>query len=133
MLIGKLPKRDSSTRPLKVRSPKSRVWALGLRNPYRITLRPGTGSTDPADARPGTLYVGDVGWNSWEDLNVCYEGGMNFGWPIYEGMNANGSYAAALTQNMDAPNPLYGLTGCNSPYFNFQDLLVQATPAKDFR
>lgn len=110
------------------RSPQSRVWALGFRNPYRITLRPGTGSTDPADARPGTLYIGDVGWNSWEDLNVCYEGGMNFGWPIYEGMNANGSYAAALTQDLDAPNPLYGLTGCNSPYFNFQDLLVQATP-----
>lgn len=110
------------------RAPRSRVWAMGFRNPYRITIRPGTGSLDPTEARPGTLYIGDVGWNSWEDLNVCYEGGMNFGWPIFEGMTNNGSYAAALTQDQDAPNPLYGITGCDSPYFNFQDLLVQDTP-----
>ncbi len=110
------------------RSPKSRVWALGLRNPYRMCLRPGTGSTDPAQGKPGTLYVGDVGWSSWEDLNVCYEGGMNFGWPIYEGMTAQGSYNAALTQNQDAPNPLYGINGCAKPYFDFQDLIKQATP-----
>src|SRR5690606_10085970 len=42
------------------RAPKSRVWAMGLRNPYRCTIRPGSGSTDPADADPGTVYIGDV-------------------------------------------------------------------------
>ncbi len=110
------------------RAPKSRVWALGLRNPYRMTLRPGTGSTNPADANPGTFYIGDVGWATWEDLNVCYEGGMNFGWPIYEGMEANTGYLAALSPNQDAPNPLFGISGCTQQYFNFQDLLKQDTP-----
>jgi len=29
------------------RSAKSRVWALGFRNPFRISIKPGTGSTNP--------------------------------------------------------------------------------------
>lgn len=110
------------------RAARSRVWALGLRNPYRMTLRPQSGSTNPADGRPGSFYIGDVGWGTWEDLNVCYEGGMNFGWPLYEGMNAMASYWAALTPNQDAPNPLYAQGGCLQQFFNFQDLLKQESP-----
>ncbi len=110
------------------RAPKSRVWAMGLRNPYRCTIRPGSGSTDPADADPGTVYIGDVQWDTWEDLNVCYEGGMNFGWPLFEGMDAQNGYQAALTANLDAPNPLYDGLNCTVPYFRFQDLLKQDSP-----
>ena len=110
------------------RSPKSRVWALGLRNPFRMVRRPGTGSSDPAAGDPGTFYIGDVGWGTWEDLNVCYEGGMNFGWPLYEGMEAHTGYQAALTANLDMPNPLFGTNGCAIQYFRFQDLLKQDTP-----
>ncbi len=110
------------------RAPRSRVWALGLRNPYRMTLRPGSGSTDPAAADPGTLYIGDVGYVTWEDLNVCYEAGMNFGWPLFEGLEANTDYTNATCYNMDAPNPLYGQGGCTQPYFQFKDLLKQDTP-----
>ncbi|MBL8002971.1 MAG: PQQ-dependent sugar dehydrogenase [Flavobacteriales bacterium] len=109
------------------RSPKSRVWAMGLRNPYRMTLRPGSGSTDPAAGDPGTLYIGDVGWNLWEELNVCYEAGMNFGWPLFEGMEASAAYTSTTVYNMDEPNPLYGGT-CTQPYFQFKDLLKQDTP-----
>lgn len=114
--------------PAQPRAPKSRVWALGLRNPFRMTKRPGTGSTDPADGDPGTFYIGDVGWTLWEDLNVCYEGGMNFGWPLFEGLEAEPGYMAALTENRDAPNPLYDGVSCNRPYFYFQELLKQDTP-----
>lgn len=110
------------------RAPKSRVWALGLRNPYRSTIRPGSGSTDPAAADPGTVYIGDVQWNTWEDLNVCYEGGMNFGWPLFEGMDAQGGYQAALTANLDAPNPLYDGLNCTVQHFRFQDLCKQDSP-----
>jgi glucose/arabinose dehydrogenase len=49
--------------PVAPRSARSRVWALGLRNPFRVTLQPGTGSHNPADANPGTLYIGDVGYD----------------------------------------------------------------------
>jgi len=110
------------------RAPISRVWALGLRNPYRMCLRPGSGSIDPAAGNPGVLYLGDVGWSLWEELNVCYEGGMNFGWPLFEGLEAEPGYTATNIPNMDAPNPLFGQTGCASQYFRFQDLLKQDSP-----
>src|SRR5256885_3367714 len=111
------------------RAPHSRVWALGLRNPCRITLRPGTGSHNPADANPGVLYIGDVGWNTWEDLNVCTRPGMNFGWPAFEGMDVQSSYYNSNVGNQDAPNPLYGIGGCTQRYFYFRDLITQDTLA----
>ncbi|MEO8069500.1 MAG: PKD domain-containing protein [Flavobacteriales bacterium] len=114
--------------PLQPRAPKSRVWAMGLRNPFRMTRRPGSGSTNPADGNPGVFYIGDVGWGTWEDLQVSTDPGQNFGWPIFEGLENNTSYAAALTPNLDMPNPLYGTGSCAQQYFNFQDLLKQDTP-----
>ncbi len=113
---------------LEPRAPRSRVWALGLRNPYRMKLRPGTGSADPAQADPGVLYMGDVGMAGWEELNVCTEGGENFGWPLFEGMEANVGYMSALVPNVDAPNPRFGQDGCTQQYFYYQDLLVQDSP-----
>jgi glucose/arabinose dehydrogenase/chitodextrinase len=76
-------------------SVRSRVWAYGVRNSYRFTRRPGTGALDPAAGSPGTLYMGDVGWGTWEDLNVCSAPGQNFGWPCYEGMGQQSSYQGA--------------------------------------
>ena len=103
-------------------APRSRVWALGLRNPFRMSLRPGTGSHNPADGDPGVLYIGDVGWNDWEALKVVTGPGQNFGWPVYEGLSVLSLYANEAVANLDAPNPLYPGSGC-SPYFSFRDLL----------
>jgi PKD repeat protein/glucose/arabinose dehydrogenase len=114
--------------PNAPRSTRSRVWGLGLRNPFRMTIRKGSGVTDPALGRPGVMYIGDVGWTQWEDLHVCYEGGMNFGWPLYEGMEAQQSYMNAQTQNQDAPNPLFDGLTCSQQFFRFMDLLKQDTP-----
>jgi len=109
------------------RSPRSRVWALGLRNPFRFDKRPGTGSHNIDDGDPGVFYIGDVGYFSWEDLNVATGPGMNFGWPIFEGLTVKGPYQAAKTLNFDAENPLFGTSGCTQQYFDFQDLIQQAT------
>ncbi len=69
---------------------QSKVWAYGVRNPYRICLRPGTGSADTAAASPGALYIGDVGWNIFEEMNVVStDNGPNFGWPCREGTTTN--------------------------------------------
>jgi PKD repeat protein len=106
-------------------SKASRVWALGVRNPYRMTLRPGTGSHDPLDGDPGTIYLGDVGYNTWEDLHVVKQGGQNLGWPAFEGIDAQSSYFNTDTQNLDAPNPLHDGTSCNRPYFYFRELIRQ--------
>jgi glucose/arabinose dehydrogenase len=54
------------------------VWALGLRNPWRFSF----------DRLTGDLYIGDVGWGNWEEVNFVAAGsggGANFGWPIFEG------------------------------------------------
>ncbi|NOT30181.1 MAG: PKD domain-containing protein [Planctomycetes bacterium] len=68
----------------------SRVWARGLRNPFRFSLLPGSG---PREA----LFISDVGWNAWEEVNLC-AGGENFGWPCFEGMGAQPAYQAADTR-----------------------------------
>lgn len=76
-------------------SPASKVWAYGLRNPFRFTVRPGTGSADTAAAAPGTIYLGDVGWETWEEADAVAQPGQNFGWPCYEGIGASPPYQNA--------------------------------------
>src|SRR5262245_20156327 len=86
----------------------SKVWALGLRNPFRMGLVPGTGSTDPATGQPGTILIGDVGWNTWEEVNVSHVGGENFGWPCYECFPVQNGY-----QNYNPTDPLK--VDCHDP------------------
>jgi glucose/arabinose dehydrogenase len=64
-------------------SNRSKVYALGLRNPFRFTFDPVT----------GTPYVGDVGWTTWEEINRVTPGG-NYGWPYFEGPGPNTGYSA---------------------------------------
>src|SRR5690606_22182524 len=65
---------------------QSRIWAYGLRNPWRFSVLRGTGSHNIADGRPGALWIGDVGLSTYEELNITSRtGGENFGWPFYEG------------------------------------------------
>lgn len=82
-------------------SVRSRVWAYGVRNPFRFNVRPGTGNPDPAAGDPGTLYIGDVGWGTWEEVTVAPYGGLNFGWPCWEGFAYNTSYQNATPAHND--------------------------------
>jgi len=107
------------------RSARSRVWTLGIRNGFRFSVRPLSGSHNPADGNPGVIYQGDVGWNTWEDMNVIRSGGLNLGWPLFEGLTAHSGYQASSVQNEDAPNPLFGTGGCTIQFFRFKDLLKQ--------
>lgn len=109
------------------RSAKSRVWTVGLRNPFRITIQPNTGSTDITAGQPGTIMHCEVGWATWEETNMIPHGGMNLGWPFFEGINSVPSFDSSKIYNMDAPNPLYGTGNCNKPYFYFNDLIKQAS------
>ena len=72
----------------------SRVWAYGLRNPFRFAVRPGTGSSAVGLPHPGTLLIADVGWRTWEEINVCGQAGMNFGWPCFEAMAIESAHSA---------------------------------------
>ncbi|MDI2126935.1 PQQ-dependent sugar dehydrogenase [Yinghuangia seranimata] len=60
---------------------RSRVYAYGLRSPFRFTLDPATGGP----------VVGDVGWNDWEEVDIVRPG-TNYGWPCWEGTHATPGY-----------------------------------------
>ncbi len=55
------------------------IWSTGLRNPWRYSF----------DALTGELFIGDVGQNAREEVNVisATDAGVNFGWKMMEGLN----------------------------------------------
>ena len=133
-LSGKILRLDPATgngvpgnpfyEPRVPRSPRSRVWVLGLRAPQHFSVRPGSGSARPAEGRPGTLYIGEAGASAWEALVVARDGRMNFGWPLYAGVgNDMTDYADLPAFNLLAPNPLFPKV-CSQQYFRFRDLIT---------
>lgn len=75
-------------------SDRSRVWIYGCRNPIRFSVRRGSGNADPAAGDPGTIYVADVGWAMYEELDIVEQGGANLGWPCKEGPVSDALYQA---------------------------------------
>ena len=61
---------------------RAKVFALGMRNPFRFTV----------DPRNGRVIVGEVGNEKWEEINIGGPG-ANFGWPCYEGPEEAATYA----------------------------------------
>ncbi len=96
------------------RSAKSRMWTMGLRNPFRMSFQPNSGSSNPADGNPGIIHVVDVGWNNWEDLHIIDKGGLNAGWPLYEGLSRLNSYYFSGATNADEGNELFR-NNCSQP------------------
>jgi len=90
-LLGKILRIDTESTPASpgYRVPKDNpfvnrtgakpeIWAFGLRNPWRFSFDPPTGD----------LWIGDVGQDQWEEIDhvaAGSKGGLDFGWPLYEG------------------------------------------------
>jgi glucose/arabinose dehydrogenase len=108
------------------RANASRVYALGLRNPFRMQLEPGTGSHYIEDGEPGRLFIADVGNWEWEEFNVLNRGGTNFGWPFFEAIDTIKTFFNNPMENRFAPNPLFSAANCDQEYFTFQDLMHEA-------
>lgn len=88
---------------------------MGLRNPYRMTLQPGTGSTNPGEGSPGTLLLGDVGWYKTEDFHRIDQAGLNCGWPLYEGLEPTDGYYGTNVRNAEEPGQPTFESLCQQP------------------
>ena len=64
------------------RANRSKVWAVGLRNPFRVTL----------DPRTSVPIAGDVGRHAYEEIDAATRG-ANMGWPCWEGPEKLALYA----------------------------------------
>jgi glucose/arabinose dehydrogenase/PKD repeat protein len=77
---------------------KARIIAYGFRNPFRFTFRAN-----------GDIWVGDVGYNTWEEINEITNpdaAPTNFGWPCWEGngpLTAYMSLGLPLCNNIGTP------------------------------
>lgn len=93
-----------------------RILAYGLRNPFRLTMRPGTSEA----------WISETGWSTWEEVNRVASNASvtNFGWPCYEGAPRQSGYDSA---NLTVCENLYATSGAvTNPYaaWNHSSALV---------
>lgn len=82
------------------------IWAIGLRNPWRISF----------DRSTGALWIGDVGQGQREEVNfqpAGSAGGQNYGWDCREGL-------IDYDENSDPSSPLCATVGTlTEPVFDY--------------
>jgi glucose/arabinose dehydrogenase len=76
---GSLQYAIPSTNPFVGRTGADQIWSYGLRNPWRFSF----------DRKTGDLWIGDVGQDSWEEIDRAPKSagagrGRNYGWRVME-------------------------------------------------
>jgi glucose/arabinose dehydrogenase len=80
------------------------IVGYGLRNPWRFSF----------DRQTGDLYIGDVGQNSWEEVDFTPRrspGVENYGWDVFEGRARHESKSPNPRGRLVGPVAVYPLGG----------------------
>jgi glucose/arabinose dehydrogenase len=107
-------------------SNSSKVYNLGLRNPFRFTI----------DKSTNTPVIGDVGFYFYEEVNIG-KPGANFGWPFYEGgLDANKNIVSLKQptySKLDAAEAFYKSgTVVTAPAYTYEHFASNAITMGDF-
>jgi len=109
-LLGKLLRIDVVSEPYSIPADnpfagqsgaRGEIWAYGLRNPWRFSF----------DRATGELWIGDVGQNRWEEIDVedpAAGGGRNYGWRRREGRHCYDPKVACGADGLVDPIHEYG-------------------------
>jgi glucose/arabinose dehydrogenase len=76
---------------------REEIFAYGLRNPWRFSF----------DSATGLLWTGDVGQNSYEEVDLVENGG-NYGWNVMEGRHCFSPASGCRTEGLVLPVAEYG-------------------------
>jgi glucose/arabinose dehydrogenase len=82
---GAKPYGIPSSNPYVGEPGRNEIWQRGLRNPWRFSF----------DTANGNLWIGDVGQDSWEEIDRATETasgpgrGINWGWDVLEGSHCH--------------------------------------------
>jgi glucose/arabinose dehydrogenase len=76
------------------------IWLYGLRNPWRMSF----------DRATGDLWIGDVGQNLWEEVDVARaaRSGLDFGWNIREASHCFLPAEGCRSDGLSGPVAEYG-------------------------
>ena len=88
------------------RAPRPQIAGYGLRNPWRFSF----------DRQTRDLYIGDVGQNSWEEVDFTprrSSGIENYGWDVFEGRARFESKQPNPRGRLVSPVAVYPLSGGN--------------------
>jgi glucose/arabinose dehydrogenase len=82
---------------------RGEIYAYGFRNPWRFAFDPQTND----------LWVGDVGQNTWEEVDRVVKGG-NYGWNVMEGNHCHKPSSGCNTEGLLLPRAEYSHdSGCS--------------------
>lgn len=93
---------NSTTGPWTTAAPDRRIYAWGLRNPWRFWVDPAT----------DLLWLGDVGEATQEEISVG-AGNQHYGYPFEEGSHVWGNLEGQNCASMVPP------TACTEPVFSY--------------
>ena len=85
---------------VSVAGDRPEIWQYGLRNPWRMRF----------DFTTGDLWIGDVGQNAWEEIDVVRAGsrGLDFGWNVMESFHCYSPASGCNQTGLTLPVAEYG-------------------------